>query len=904
MTPPGSESTGGLLPALRRQLRDSGDPGSTEARRRFWESRLEELARAHEAGAGGGETAAGIAAAVDAVVLDAWEAAAGPHQDVRHAVAALGGYGRGEMAPRSDVDLLFLFARERDKRAELIRGVLHPLWDLGFDIGHSSRTLAECVAMARDLESCTAMLDARLLAGDGELFAGFRQRLLARLPKATVRRLRRLHLERGAHAGSVQLLEPNVKESPGGLREIHLLEWAAKAHGRTADAADGLRRYLDEQDLEALASGRDFLWRIRHELHFSMGRKQDVLENEIKPVVARNLGYFDRAVGAPGELPRQGDLLRVGTPDRTGADRGRELAVEAFLRDYYLHASRAFHVARLGFDRLAAGPRKGRRLLLEQGVVAVDNQIELPGGADWLAADPLRLLSIFRLSQTRRLSLSEPVCRILRQSLHLIDDEVRRHPGARDLFLRILERRRHTAATLREMHDLGVLGAYLPEFGDLTCLVQYDIYHVYTVDEHTLVGLEKLEELLRGEGPPSLVKAAAEIERKDLLFLGMLLHDIGKSRREEHISVGLRMGAGLCQRIGLSEADTRQVLFLIENHQEMVTISKRRDLDDYRMIADFAGRFAEPEWLRALYLMSYADLSAVASDAWTDWQGALLWELYHKTMEQLASGMQSLEGRARARMIAEGHLERIRGRWTPEKVEAFEAHVDRLPERYLLAYGLEQIERHLALVEALASGEERVLLEFVEHPDHTEVAVCAADQRHLLAEICGVLAVHDIDILRADVQTRDDEVVIDTFQVTDVDGTPALPPWKQERLGRRLSQVIGGELAVQELFDRYSANWSRRRDRPVRDPEVLFENQVSDRYTVVDVNAQDAVGLLYTITHCLGEQGCGIHMAIVDTVADRATDAFYIVDADGGKIVNYDALESLRGQLLERLSAR
>ena len=903
MTPPPGASTDRLLPGLRHRLRDLGDPGSTGARRGFWESRMEELRGAHQAGAGGLETAAAIAATADAVVLDAWETGAGPHRDARHALAALGGYGRGEMAPRSDVDLLFLFARERHKRAELIAGVLHPLWDLGFDIGHSSRTVAECVDMARDLESCTAMLDARLLAGDAELFADFRKRLRARLPKGTPARLRKLHLERGAHAGSVQLLEPNVKESPGGLREIHLLEWAVKAGGRAAGGAADLGRCLDEQEMRDLDSGRDFLWRVRHELHFSMGRRHDVLENEIKPLVARNLGYLDRAVGAEGELPRRGDLLRVGTPDRTGADRGRELAVEAFLRDYYLHARRAFHAARLGLDRLAAAPRKGRRLLLEPGVAAVDNQIELPEGAGWLAADPLRMLSIFRLSQTRRLSLSEPVCRLLRQSLRLIDDEVRRHPGARDLFLRILERRRHTAATLRQMHDLGVLGAYLPEFGDLTCLVQYDIYHVYTVDEHTLVGLEKLEELLRGDGPPPLVEAAAAIERKDLLFLGMLLHDIGKSRREEHVSVGLRMGAELCERIGLPEADTRQVLFLIENHQEMVVISKRRDLDDHRMIADFAGRFEDPEWLRALYVMSYADLSAVAGDAWTEWQGALLWELYHKTAEQLASGRQSLEGRARARAIVEGHLEQVRGRWAPAKAAAFEAHVERLPERYLRAYDLSQIERHLALVEARASGGERVLLEFVERADHTEVAVCAGDQRHLLAEICGVLAVHDIDILRADVQTRDDDVVIDTFHVTDVDGAAALPPWKKERLGRRLDQVIGGELAVDDLFARYSANWSRRGERPVRAPQVRFENQVSDRYTVVDVNAQDAVGLLYTITHCLGEQGCDIHMAIIDTVADRATDAFYVVDAGGGKIVNFDTLEALRLQLLERLSA-
>jgi [protein-PII] uridylyltransferase len=896
------------LARLQHELREYGEPGSIEAQRTFWDARMMDLARAHHDGASGMTTAADIAAATDAVVLDAY-ASADRLQTGRHVLVALGGYGRQEMAPRSDVDLMFLFARERDKTPEFISGVLHPLWDLGFEIGHSSRTVTESTKMARqDLESLTAMLDARLLAGDAELFETFQQRLLKQLPKATPSRLRKLHLERGAHTGSVQLLEPNVKESPGGLREIQLFEWAVKADCRCARVDGVLERFLDAEDRKSLESGRDFLWRIRHELHFAMGRKHDVLENEHKPLVARNLGYSDRVVDArgrhEGELPQEGDVLRVGTTDRTGIDRGRELAVEAFLRDYYLHARDAFHIARLGFERLAGGPRKGKRLLLEPGVVAVDNQIELPDGAEWLAADRLRMLSVFHLSQTKRLPLSEAASRTVRQSLHLIDDDLRSRPEARDLFLGILRRKQRSVDTLRAMHELGVLGAYLPEFGDLTCLVQYDIYHVYTVDEHTLVGLEKLEQLARGEGAAGLVKTYESIERKDLLFLGMLLHDIGKSRREEHISVGVEMGTHLCQRIGLSEAETRQVLFLIEHHQEMVTISQRRDLDDHQMIADFAGRFADPEWLRALYVMSYADLSAVAADAWSDWQGALLWELHHKTMEQLESGMQTLERREHARVIVDGHLKAVKGAWAPQKVMAWEAHVQRLPARYVLAYDLEQIERHLAVVERLGTASTgQVELEIVERPDHTEVVVCTRDQRHLLAEICGVLAVNDINILRADVQTRDDDVVIDTFHVTDVDGTPGLPPWKEERLGQRLAQVIGGELEVEELFARYSSNWNRRSESALRAAEVVFENQVSDRYTVVDVNTQDAVGLLYTITHALGELGHDIHMAIINTVADRATDAFYIVDAEGSKIVNYDALESIRHHLLERLSA-
>ena len=344
------------------------------------------------------------------------------------------------------------------------------------------------------------------------------------------------------------------------------------------------------------------------------------------------------------------------------------------------------------------------------------------------------------------------------------------------------------------------------------------------------------------------------------------------------------MGRTLCERIGMSDADTRFVLFLIENHQEMVVISLRRDLDDYRMIADFAGRFASPEWLKALYLLSYGDLSAVAADAWTEWQGALLWELYQKTKEQLASGLQTLEDRQSARQIADAHLTAMKGMWPPQQVEAFEEHVRQLPPRYLVTYDLTQVERHLGFVARLGADGVELELEFVEHADRTELVVGTRDQRHLLAKICGVLAVNDIDILHADVQTRDDDVVIDTFQVTDIDGTAALPQWKKERAIGALRDVIAGRVEMDELFQRYSSNRERRGHLPVREPEVTFE-----------------AGLLYTITHSLGENGLDIHMAIINTVVDRANDAFYVVDAEGQKIVNYDALETIRSTLLDDL---
>ena len=293
--------------------------------------------------------------------------------------------------------------------------------------------------------------------------------------------------------------------------------------------------------------------------------------------------------------------------------------------------------------------------------------------------DPIRLLRIFQIAQAKKLRLSEEAQRAVRSSLDLIDDRVRQSSEARDIFMRILRRKYRTAPTLRQMHELGVLGAYLPEFGALTCLVQYDIYHRYTVDEHTLVALDNMEALSDSSDQRGLVQALEQLQRPDLLYLSILLHDIGKSKREEHISCGVEMSTHLLERMGLPPDDQRYVLFLVEHHQDLVMIAQRRDLDDYRMIAEFASLFASMDWLTALYLLSYADLSAVATEAWTDWQAALLWELYHKTREQLQSGMKTLEEKQRARQLLDAHIEQIVPNWPPLKVVAFQEHVEQLP---------------------------------------------------------------------------------------------------------------------------------------------------------------------------------------------------------------------------------
>ena len=844
----------------------------------FWKEELEQAERMHRSGTGGMGVARAIADRVDAVVLTAYRNTLDKAPG-RHALVAIGGCGRREVGPHSDIDMLFLFARDRDKSPEFISGVLNPLWDLRFDVGHSSRTVAETIRFAReDVESCTAMMDARFLAGDGDLFTEFLQRFFKRLPRSAIGKLQNWRQLRLESRDSVQLLEPNIKESPGGLRDIQTLEWALKIRAESPDTDSLWHRYLDDRDIETLEEGRDFLWKVRHELHFSVGRKRDVLEHDLKRTIAGGLGYEDS---------------------------GQELGVERFMHQYYMHARRTYHLVELAFERLTRKTRNAHRsMMLERGVTAIDGEIILDRGEQYFAEEPLRLLRIFHIAQAKNVRLSEEGQRTIGACLHLIDDELCASSEARGIFLRILRRKHRVARTLRLMHDLGVLGAYLPEWGDLTCLVQYDIYHIYTVDEHTLVAIDNLERLGTADTQSPLKPFFQQYERRDLLYLAVMLHDVGKSKRQDHIVCGVEMTRELGRRLRLAEEDLDFLLFQVEHHQEMVILSQRRDLDDYKMIAEFASLFPSMEWLQGLYLLSYADLSAVSADAWTDWQGALLWELYHKTGEQLESGMKTLEQMQQGRHLLDEHLKAVSGKWPAPRVMAFQEHAEKLPPRYLAAYSREQIENHLQLVDR-STDDSLFEVEFVERPTFTEMLICTPDQRQLLAKICGALAVNDVNILRAEINTRADDVVLDIFQVTDVDGSPILPDWKKERICERLEEVIALRQKARELLERYSAHWERRKQQKrayVLPPVLQIENQISDRYTVIDLDVQDDVGLLYEITHCLSELGLDIHMAIVNTIANRARDGFYVVDGQGEKIVNYQVLEEIRQDLLEKLA--
>lgn len=785
------------------------------------------------------------------------------------AVLAVGGFGRREMSFFSDVDLMFLMGKSYDSSNKYIPEILHVLWDFHLDVGYSSRTTSEALKVAKeDMESCTAMIDSRLLVGDNQIFSYFRKKLYGNIPKNLPQKLNTWRSQRIINNASVQLLEPNVKESPGALRDIQSLQWAMKSKTETSKDVGKYSDFLDEDDIEKIGNCWEFLSSIRLHLHAISRRKRDVLDADAKIEVAKALGYKDNET---------------------------ELGVELFMRDYYQTARLVFQIVNLIFERLTRKRRVStRNMYIDPDLMSVDNEIVVKNGQEYFLQNPLRMLTIFLLLQRKGLILGELAKRQIRLSLHLINEDFCQSRDSRDVFFKILSSEARVALTLRSMHELGVLDAYLPEFGGLNCLVQFNPYHIYTVDEHTLVAIRNLEELLKSRYREKLTNVFADFVPKPILFFSVLMHDIGKSQRADHVSAGIKMAQKLAKRLDLPEDQVDLFVFLIRKHQEMVLISRRRDLDDDEMIVGFAKEFKGKEYLDGLYLLSYADLSAVSPEAWTEWQAALLWELYDKTALKLESAKIPEKTIARSRNPLEEHVATVEGKWSSSQIKTLRSHINKMPEKYPFIYEIDQIEKHMEMVEDL--NEIQVYrANFIEREDCTEIVVCTRDRRQVLAKVCGALAVNDLNVLRADIITSFDQVVLDTFQVTNIDGEVKLDDWKKKRVVDRLSDVLEKGTKARELLETHSTNWSKRNRSEYFDKtKVRIDNQSSRNYTVLDIDARDDVGLLYRITHTLAELDLDIHMALIDTVAGRAADAFYVIDQAGKKIEDNDMMNLIR----------
>jgi [protein-PII] uridylyltransferase len=743
-------------------------------------------------------------------------------------------------------------------------------------------------------EVLTSIIDGRYLKGDS-IFLNtfkwdFKKRVLEKIGSDFVRAKLQIMEERlEKHGGTVYVLEPNLKEGMGGLRDIHTALWVAKVLF-DVDSLEDLARsrdleILDHDDYLALEGSLNFLLKVRCELHFTSNTARDLLTMERQPVIAQKFGIRDRK-----DIP----------------------AVEKFMQEYYEHAGRVHHITmgviKRSMERKRSAPRILQRLRerdLGDGYYASNGNIYTRMDAiRFLQEDPIRILEIFRKYQSTNLDLSPELSQSVRKTHDLVDGKFRRLKPAADIFFSILWDDRRLYATLLLMNELGFLGQYIPEFAKIHCKMQHDYYHTYTVDEHSIRAIKEMVELPASKDPVMSVYQQVWEEMKserDLLFFTLLLHDVGKGKGSNHSETGAVMAAKAGKRLGFNEDQIETMEFLIRQHLVLSHVAQRRDLHEQRTILEMAELMGTSHRLKLLYLITMADLKAVGPGVWNEWKATLISELFLETLRAIEQGGINREELKEKILLGRTFVEeRLAGVHSLDKVMA---ELDILTERAYMVYRPRVLSRLVDM--KLKMGDDPVRLSWreVKKGGFTNLFIVSHDQPGLFAKIAGVLSANNVNILGAQILTRKDGVVFDVLHVTDSVMKPIQDRVKSRIVNRELKKAIAGELDVDELFT--SRNLSLpldRRDRSLNVPaRVEIENEISEEHTVIDVYATDRIGLLYKITSTLASLGLSIHTAKVSTKVDQAVDVFYVKDLEGRKITDPGELERIRKTLLSVL---
>jgi [protein-PII] uridylyltransferase len=810
-------------------------------------------------------------------------------------VVAVGGYARREMSIHSDVDLLILY---RDTLTPYVTTVAERLqywlWDAGVTLGCATRTIEDTVAMGReDVTVRTAVLTARYLCGDGEFFHVFadtiRRELLqdtARFIAEQVELLERRHQDYGE---SLFLLQPNVKEGAGTLRDYHAAYWVARGTQPSLRDLDDLLHFglLTETEMIDFRTALDFIWRVRNELHLCSRRANDQMSFELQEQVAEGLGYGsmqDFTPPPPEARVEEGTLAELRfEPDNP------DLPVERFMRDYYRHARVIQTCSELVVAQCAArvGDRDGKAresVEVEEGFRLSGDHLEIPHSAH-LRERPLRMLLAFSVAQTHGVPLSRMAQRFIRENLSLIDDRRRTDPSFIACFMRILDAPNRVTRSLMMMNDIGLLGAFVPEWEHIVCRWQHVVYHTYTVDVHSIFLVEELRRLYRGkyaEDMPELTELMQEVADRPALFLGCLLHDIGKGFGGHHSSKGTIRARETLARLGLSEERKERVLFIVQHHLLMSHLAQSRDI-------------------RNLYLATFADIRASSRDAWTEWKGQLLRELFERSAEMLETGaddptkaMELIEARVEVRR--EGAREELQALGIdPERVQAF---FDGMPRRYFITHTPKQIARHAQVVLDYADGALPTTAVREMRGGFTEFILCTADSHGLYSRVAGTLSGMGFNILGSHVYTSRGGIALEIYRLTTPGGGDEERALAWEELSDALRGVLSDELDVAAMVRRRRGLPGGPRPPFRKPPRVIISNTESDFYTLVDVIADDRIGLLYDVTRCLGEHDLEIYISKAATIKDQVTDSFYLKDQNGRKLRDPERLERLRKALL------
>ena len=810
----------------------------------------------------------------------------------RVALVAVGGYGRSTLGLNSDVDVVFLCDDSSDPFVgALAEGLLYPLWDLGVDIGHAVRSVAETLRLAReDIRTTTTLIDFRRVAGSGSLLddleRGAREQVfephlvefLDALEHDTMSRHKRF-------GGSLYLLEPDVKQGRGGLRDMDVAEWAARARWGARNEEDYVRTgALLAREVRELESAREMLWRVRNLLHLRAGRQQDRLTFGDQEDIAQELGFVD----------------------------GVSLGVEQFMQAYYRHARIVALTAERMLDR--ARPHHGGRAStfrkLSDGIVLADGAISLEN-PERLEADPALAFRFYRqaLRYDKRpdYSARDAVARMTpdkRWRLRLQDSE-----EATQLFLSALrnvdEAPFSTGSTVAELHEVGLVNAMIPEFEPLVGRVNHDVFHVYTADIHAVKALEHLQALTRGEGRSSslVARLAVEAPRRLPVFLAVLLHSLGRVRGKDQDAAGARLAQSVALRLGFSPMDAQHIGWLVREQRTLYRWATQRDIHDPRGLAGVVQLVETPERLRDLFLCTVTVVSTVNPKAMTSWKSHALEDLYLATLAELESG--DAPNRAESRVL-EVKLQAIVGFAGDAGQEELHAFIDEMPDRYFLGNPVDVVRRHARIARDRDPGPVTVRVGPGPSDDVEEVVVVSSDRSGLLADLTAVFAAHDLSVLGAQIYTRqrpDTKEVFDVFWVRVGEQTP-MPMELAAELQADVERRLQNRISAQDLLARQSTPppWSVRPgpDVPTR---ISVDNQASSKYTVVDVFTRDRVGLLHEIARTLHELELSIAVSKVNTEGQSVADVFYVADRDGKKLYDADLVKRLQTVLENRVLA-
>ena len=851
--------------------------------------------------------AAGLSAFQDALIELAYDfttshvyPATNPSAAERMAIVAQGGYGRGLLAPGSDIDLLFLLPYKQTAWGESVAEyMLYLLWDLGFKVGHATRNIDQCVRLSHsDMTIRTALLDARLILGDAPLYADFQHRFRKEVLEVNARPFIEAKLAeqnvRHARAGASRyLVEPNVKDGKGGLRDLHTLHWLAKhLYPDKAEAEFVEAGVFTFHEYRSFRRCEAFLWTVRCHLHFLTDRPEERLSFDVQQPMSERLEYRGHAgLSAVERFMKHYFLVAKEVGELTGI-------VCSALEMKQLKSLPTLDTLLAPFSwRRRAKLRRTSDFRIENGRISTVTK-------EAFAKDPVNFIRLFSFADEHQASFSPEVLRQIRSNFRLIDDNLRANPTANRLFMRLLTDSRDPEGVLRKMNEAGVLGRFIPDFGRVVSMMQFNMYHHFTVDEHLIRTIGFLSGIERGrfaaEHPVSS-EIVRTIDSRRALYVAALVHDIAKGRDEDHSIAGERIARELGPRLGLSASETETAAWLVEHHLSMSLFAQSRDLNDPKTLRDFAALVQSRERLKLLLLLTVADIRAVGPGVWTGWKGQLLRTLYFETEPLLGGGHTTLSRSERVARAQDALRERLAG-WPQQDLERF---IDRHYPAYWLRTDLDVVAEHAKLVRD-AEAQLRPIVTHIATDAFrgvTEITLLAPNHPRLLAMVAGACTGAGANIVDAQISTTRDGMALDTIHLEREFDHAEDEERRAKKIALTIERLLKGEARLADVV------LTKRKPKPklaafTVEPQVVFDNTLSDALTVIEINGLDRPGLLYDVTREISDLNLDIASAHIATFGEKAVDVFYVTDLTGKKITSKSREGAVRERLLKALAVR